>query len=421
MDNEDLKGLHPDTLAVRAGTHTTPEGEHSEPIFLTSSFVFASAAEAAARFSGESPGNIYSRFTNPTVRVFEERLAALEGAEVCIATASGMAACTTAFLGLLKAGDHIVASRAIFGTISVLLSNILSRFGIDTSFVDLSDLDAWRKAMRPNTKLLFLETPSNPLTEIGDIAAIADIAHGAGAWLAVDNCFCSPILQKPLDLGADIVIHSATKFIDGQGRCLGGAVLGSQALMEGPRNFLRTAGTSMSPFNAWVFLKGLETLSLRMQRHCASAEALALWLERQPQVQRVYYPGLASHPQHALAKQQQRAAGAILSFELVGGQPAAWALLDALRIFSLTANLGDAKSTATHSASTTHSRISAEARAAAGIGDGLVRLSVGLEDVADLQADLANGLSGVRIQRTEVRHQNSESRGQKSEKTRVLL
>ncbi|MEW5791885.1 MAG: O-succinylhomoserine sulfhydrylase [Pseudomonadota bacterium] len=395
MDNDNnWEDWQPDTLAVRAGVHTTPEGEHSEPIFPTSSYVFQSAAEAAARFAGQ-PGNVYSRYTNPTVRAFEERLAALEGAESCVATGSGMAACLATFMALLKAGDHVVASRAIFGTTVQLLSNILGRFGLETTFVDLTDLDAWRAAIRPNTRMLFLETPSNPMTEIGDLAALAAIAHEAGARLVVDNTFCTPVLQRPLDFGADVVIQSATKYIDGHGRCLGGAVLGSRELMEGPRGFLRTAGPSMSPFNAWVFLKGLETLSLRMARHNASAQALAEWLEAQPQVNRVFYPGLASHPQHALAQRQQKGPGGILSFDLKGGQPAAWAFLDALRICSLTANLGDAKTTVTHAASTTHSRVSPEARAVAGITDGLVRISVGLEDVEDLRQDLARGLAAI--------------------------
>ncbi len=385
--------LHFDTLAVRGGQHRTNEGEHAEPIFTTSSYVFSSAAEAAARFAGEAPGNIYSRFTNPTVRTFEERLAALEGGERCVATASGMAAILSTCVSLLQAGDHIVSSRAIFGSTVVLFDKYLSRLGIQVSYVDLTDLAAWEAAIRPETRLLFLETPSNPLTEVADIRALADLAHRHGAWLAVDNCFCTPALQRPLSLGADLVIHSATKYIDGQGRCVGGAVVGLQDLVgEGVFGFIRTAGPSMSPFNAWVFLKGLETLRLRMQAHSANALALARWLEGHPAVARVHYPGLESHPQHDLARRQQDGFGGIVAFEVKGGREAAWRLIDATRVFSITANLGDAKSTITHPASTTHGRMDPEARARAGITEGLVRLSVGLEDVADLQADLERGL-----------------------------
>ncbi len=385
-----------DTLAVRAGQVRTNECEQSEPIFTTTSYVFGSAAEAAARFSGASPGNIYSRFTNPTVRTFEQRLAALEGGERCVATASGMAAIVTTCMGLLKTGDHIVASRSVFGPTVLLFSNILARFGIETTFVSLTDVQAWEQAIRPNTKLLFLETPSNPLMEIGDITAVAEIAHRHGCLLAVDNCFCTPALQKPLALGADIVVHSATKFIDGQGRCVGGAIVGSEAVVGGGiYNFLRTAGPCMSPFNAWVFLKGLETLRLRMQAHCASALYLAQWLEKQPGVINVNYPGLASHPQHALAARQQSSFGGVLSFEVKGGRDAAWALIDATRMISITANLGDSKSTITHPATTTHGRITPEARVLAGITEGLVRVAVGLEEVTDLQADLQRGLNVV--------------------------
>ncbi len=382
-----------DTRAVRAGQHRTNEGEHSEPIFPTSSYVFASAAEAAARFSGAKPGNIYSRFTNPTVRTFEERLATLEGGERCVATASGMAAILSTCLALLKSGDHIVASRNIFGPTVLLFNNYLGRFGVETSYVSLTDYAAWEKAIKPNTRLLYLETPSNPLTEIADIARLAKLAHAKGCLLVVDNCFCTPALQRPLALGADIVIHSATKYIDGQGRCMGGAVVGNAELVgKEVYGFMRTAGPSLSPFNAWVFLKGLETLGLRMQAHSASAQALAEWLEKQPRVQRVYYPGLASHPQHALAKQQQSGFGGIVAFELKGGKEAAWRLIDATRLISITANLGDTKSTITHAASTTHGRLTPEQRADAGISDGLIRISVGLEDVADLKRDLATGL-----------------------------
>ncbi|MCL5060160.1 MAG: O-succinylhomoserine sulfhydrylase [Candidatus Thermoplasmatota archaeon] len=382
-----------ETLAVRAGTVRSQFNEHSEALFLTSSFVFGSAAEAAARFKGEQPGPIYARFTNPTVQMMEARLAALEGAERCVAFASGMAAILATVMGLMKAGEHVVASRSIFGSTVQLFSNILGRFGIETTYVSPTDPAEWRAAVKPNTKLFFVESPSNPLTEVSDIRALADIAREAGAWLAVDNCFCSPALQKPLEFGADIVIHSATKYLDGQGRVLGGAVLGSQALMEGVYTFLRTAGPTLSAFNAWVILKGMETLSLRMEAHSKNALALAQWLETQPQAARVLYPGLPSHPQHALALAQQKTGGGIVAFELKGGQAAAWKLIDATRMLSITANLGDTKTTITHPATTTHSRMTAEQRAAAGIGDGLVRIAVGLESVADIQADLARGLT----------------------------
>lgn len=384
--------LHSDTLGVRAGSVHTAFGENSEAIFLTSSFVFDSAAQAAARFGGQEPGNVYSRFTNPTVSMFQDKLAALEGAEYCVATASGMSAILACVMGLCSAGDHVVASRSIFGTTVQLLDNILRRWGIETTFVPLTDLAAWQAAIRPGTKLLFVETPSNPLTEIGDIAALAELARQSGALLVVDNCFCSPALQKPIALGADIVVHSATKYIDGQGRCLGGAVLGRQAVLEPVYGFLRTAGPTLSAFNAWVFLKGLETLGLRMEAHSRNALALALWLEQQRGVERVHYPGLPTHPQHALAKRQQKSGGGIVSFEVKGGKDAAWKLIDSTRLLSITANLGDAKSTITHPATTTHSRISPEARVAAGIGDGLVRIAVGLEHIGDIQADLASGL-----------------------------
>lgn len=378
----------PETLGVRAGSEHTQFGENSEAIFLTSSFVFENAAQAAARFGGQEPGNIYSRFTNPTVTIFQNKLAALEGAEFCVATSSGMSAILACVMGLCSAGDHVIASRSIFGTSVQLFSNILQRWGLQTTFVSLTEPDEWQAAVRPNTKLLFVETPSNPLTEVCDIALLADIAHKAGALLAVDNCFCTPVLQKPLDLGADIIIHSATKYIDGQGRCLGGAVLGKKDVLEPVYGFLRTAGPTMSAFNAWVFLKGLETLHVRMEAHARNSLELAQWLEQQPGVARVYYPGLASHPQHTLAMKQQKSGGAIVSFEVKGGKDAAWRLIDATRMISITANLGDAKSTITHPATTTHSRVSAEARAAAGISDGLVRIAVGLEHIDDLKADL---------------------------------
>jgi O-succinylhomoserine sulfhydrylase len=385
-----------ETRAVRAGQHRTPEGEHSEAIFPTSSYVFASAAEAAARFSGDQAGNIYSRFTNPTVRAFEERLASMEGGERCVATSSGMAAILATCAGLLKAGDHIVSSRSIFGTTTVLFTTYLARFGIKTSFVPLTDARSWEEAIRPETRLLFLETPSNPLTEIADIKQLSALAKSNDCLLVVDNCFCTPILQQPLALGADIVIHSATKYLDGQGRCIGGAVVGDNELVgKEVYGFLRTAGPTMSPFNAWVFLKGLETLSIRMQAHCSSALELALWLEQQPGVARVYHPGLASHPQHELASRQQSGFGGIVSFEVQGGQRDAWALIDALRIFSITANLGDTKSTVTHPATTTHGRLTPEQREDTGISDGLIRLAIGLESASDLQADLATGLAAL--------------------------
>ena len=382
------------TRAVRDGQVRTQEGEHSEAIFPTSSYVFSSAAEAAARFSGEQPGNIYSRFTNPTVRTFEDRLASLEGTECCVATASGMSAITATIIGLLKTGDHIVSSRSIFGTTTVLLTNIIGKLGIETTFVELSDLAAWEQAITPQTKLLFLETPSNPLTELVDIAALAEIAHKHGCLLAVDNCFCTPALQQPATLGADIVIHSATKYIDGQGRCVGGAVCGTNDVVgEGVYGFLRTAGPTMSTFNAWVFLKGLETLKLRMQAHSAAALELALWLEQQAEVKKVFYPGLESHPQHELAKTQQTGFGGLLSFELNGGRQEGWSLIDATRMLSITANLGDAKTTITHPATTTHGRLTPEQRAEAGISDGLIRVAVGLEDIEDIKADLWRGMS----------------------------
>ena len=384
-----------DTRAVRAGQHRTDEGENSEPIFATSSYVFKSAAEAAARFSGEKPGNIYSRFTNPTVRTFEERLAALEGGAKCVATASGMVAILSTCLALLKSGDHIVASRNIFGATVLLFNNFLAKFGVQTSYVPLTDYAAWEKAIRPETRLLFLETPSNPLTEIADIARLAKLAHAKGCLLVVDNVFCTPVLQQPLRLGADLVVHSATKYIDGQGRCVGGAVVGNQELVgEKVYGFMRTCGPTLSPFNAWVFLKGLETLSLRVKAHSANALELAQWLEKQKRVKRVYYPGLASHPQHELAKAQQSGYGGIVSFEVEGGKDAAWKLIDSTRVISITANLGDTKSTITHPATTTHGRLTPEQRAEAGIGDGLIRISVGLEDVEDLKKDLARGLGG---------------------------
>lgn len=390
------------TRAVRAGQTRTHEGEQGEPIFTTSSYVFKSAAEAAARFSGAESGNIYSRFTNPTVRMFEQRLAALEGGERCVATASGMAAILATCLGLLKAGDHILASRSIFGTTVQLFSNILARFGVQTTYVDLKDVSAWERAITPATRMLFVETPSNPLAEVGDIRTLAALAHAHNALLVVDNCFLTPALQRPLALGADIVIHSATKYLDGQGRCIGGAVVGGEkAVGTDVFGVLRTAGPSMSPFNAWVFLKGLETLDLRMRAHSEGALHIAQWLEHQSAVARVYYTGLASHPQYELARSQQAgvrgvyAGGGVLAFDIRGGQAAAWRFIDATRVLSITANLGDTKSTITHPATTTHSRVTPEARATAGIGDGLIRVAVGLEDVEDIQRDLQRGFDAI--------------------------
>jgi O-succinylhomoserine sulfhydrylase len=382
-----------ETLAVRGGIERSQFGEHSEALYLTSSFVFKSAAQAAARFSNQEPGNIYSRFTNPTVHVFEERLAAMENAECCVATASGMSAILSCVMGLLKAGDHVVCSAGVFGATVQLLGTIMKRFGIDTTFVSGTDVAKFGAAVTPKTRLVFVETPSNPLTEVYDIAALAEVAHRAGALLAVDNCFCSPALQKPLELGADVVIHSATKYLDGQGRVLGGAVLGKRdVIYEGVLGFLRTAGPTLSAFNAWVLVKGLETLRIRMQAQSASALELARWLEAQPAIERVYYPGLPSHAQHALALRQQKSGGGIVSFDVKGGREAAWRVVDNTKLLSITANLGDTKTTITHPASTTHGRITPEARAAAGIGDGLLRVAVGLEALDDIKADLARGM-----------------------------
>ena len=393
-----MSGFDPEwgfgTLGVRAHEPARHEGEHSAAIHPTSSFVFGSAAEAAAVFAGEQPGHVYSRFTNPTVQAFEKRLAAMEGGEACVATASGMAAILTLCLATLKAGDHVLVSRSVFGATVNLFNNVLSRCGIRSSFVSLTDLAEWRAALRPETRLLFVETPSNPLMEVADIPALAALAHEHGAALAVDNCFLTPVLQQPLKLGADYVIHSATKYLDGQGRCLGGAVVGSAASVgKDVFGFMRTAGPCMSPFNAWVFLKGLETLAVRMRAHEANAIRLAAWLGEQKGVAKVFHTSLPSHPGHALALQQQRGHGGVVSFELHGGREAAWKLIDATRLCSITANLGDTRTTITHPASTTHGRISAEARAAAGITEGLVRVAVGLEDIEDVLADLARGLA----------------------------
>ncbi|SFM55671.1 O-succinylhomoserine sulfhydrylase [Marinobacter zhejiangensis] len=395
IPESDLEGMSIDTLAVRAGQVRTGQLEHSDPIFPTSSFVYGSAAQAAARFGGEEPGNIYSRFTNPTVQAFEGRIAAMEGGERAVATASGMAAILSTCMALLKSGDHVVCSRGVFGTTNVLFQKYMARFGVETTFVSLTDMDEWAAAVRSETRMLFLETPSNPLCEVADLAALSELAKRSGALLVVDNCFCTPILQRPLDFGADIVIHSATKYLDGQGRCVGGVVVGPNALMDEVYGFLRSAGPTMSPFNAWVFLKGLETLPIRMRAHCENALELAKWLEQNPMVEEVFYSGLPAHPQHELAKSQQKGFGGVLSFRVSGGRTEAWAFIDATQMISITANLGDVKTTITHPATTTHGRLSDEDKAKAGITENLIRLSVGIEDVEDLKRDLSRGLEAL--------------------------
>ncbi|MDQ7911971.1 O-succinylhomoserine sulfhydrylase [Pseudomonas sp. 102515] len=393
--DSDLEGAAFETLAVRAGQQRSPEGEHGEALFLTSSYVFRTAADAAARFAGEVPGNVYSRYTNPTVRTFETRIAALEGAEQAVATASGMSAILAMVMSLCSAGDHVLVSRSVFGSTISLFEKYFKRFGIEVDYPPLADLDAWQAACKPNTRLFFVESPSNPLAELVDIAALAEIAHAQGALLAVDNCFCTPALQKPLALGADIVIHSATKYIDGQGRGMGGVVAGRAEQMKDVVGFLRTAGPTLSPFNAWLFLKGLETLKIRMQAHSQAALELARWLEGQPGVARVHYAGLESHPQHELACRQQSAFGAVVSFEVAGGRDAAWRFIDATRMISITTNLGDTKTTIAHPATTSHGRLSPAERANAGISDSLIRVAVGLEDLGDLRQDLARGLAAL--------------------------
>ena len=389
------------TLAIRAGHRRTAENEHGEPIFTTSSYVFNSAAEAAALFSGEQDGNVYSRYTNPTVRIFEQRMAALEGAETAVATATGMAAITSTFMALLKSGDHVVCSHAVFGTTTVLLNKFFAKFGVSATFVDPTDISAWQDAFSTNTKLAFLETPSNPLCEVADITAIAELAHRHSARLVVDNCFCTPALQKPLALGADIVVHSATKYLDGQGRCMGGVVLGDDDTMQEVLGFIRSAGPTMAPFNAWVFVKGIETLQLRMDAHSRNAQALAEWLIEQDLVERVYYAGLATHPNHALAAKQQTGFGGVLSFEVGAsdgkgvGQAAAWRFIDSIILLSHTANLGDVKTTIVHPATTTHGRLSVDQRQQAGIQDNLIRVAVGLEALVDIKTDLSRGLAAL--------------------------
>lgn len=392
MNQEEYDQFQIDTLAIRTGHTRTHEGEHGEPIFLTSSFVYKNAQEAADKFQGREKGNIYSRFTNPTVSMFEKRLAALDGGERAVATGSGMGAILAIMMAYLKAGDHVVCSRDIFGSIVGLFDRYIAKFGVEITYVDLTDLSQWENAVRDNTKLFFLESPSNPLAMIGDISAVAKLAHAHHALLVVDNTFCTPVLQQPIKFGADLVVYSATKYIDGQGRALGGAVVGKHDLLEEVFGVVRTLGPSMSPFNAWVFLKGLETLKLRMKAHCEGAQQVADWLESHDKVERVYYSGLESHPGHALAKSQQSGFGGIVSFEVKGGKDAAWKVIDSTQFISITGNLGDVKSTITHPATTTHGKLSKEAQAAAGISEGLIRLSVGLEDIHDIIRDLSRGL-----------------------------
>ena len=394
MSDHDKK-LGPDTLAIRGGGHRTNENEHSEALFLTSSYVFENAEMAAKYFSNELKGNVYSRYTNPTVRSFEERLALMEEGEQCVAAASGMAATLSVIMAFLQTGDHVLCSQDVFGSTRVMMDKYIVKFGVEVTYVALTDQNAWQSAIQSNTKMLFCETPSNPLSEVADLEALAALAKKADALFVVDNCFCTPVLQKPLNWGADIVVHSATKYIDGQGRCLGGAVVGSAELMEQVVGFLRAAGPTMSPFNAWVFLKGLETLRIRMQAHCANAEALAHWLNNHEKVTKVFYAGLEAHPGHALAKKQQRGFGGVLSFCVEGGREAAWRVIDKTKMLSLTANLGDTKTTIVHPATTTHARLSDEDRDAAGISDSLIRIAVGLEDIADIKADIALGLDAL--------------------------
>jgi O-succinylhomoserine sulfhydrylase len=394
MDKE-MDKYRQDTVAIRSGYQRTHENEHAEAMFLTSSYVFESAEMAAKYFSNELQGNVYSRYTNPTVRSFEQRLAALEEGEQCVATASGMAAALSVIMALLQSGDHVVCSQDVFGSTRVMMDKYITKFGVAVTYVPLADLDAWQNAIQPNTKMLFCETPSNPLSEIADLEALAAISQKAGTTFVVDNCFCTPVLQKPLNWGADIVVHSATKYIDGQGRCLGGAVVGNSELMEQVVGFLRAAGPTMSPFNAWVFLKGLETLRIRMQAHSANAAELATWLNDHPKVSKVFYAGLEDHPGHGLAKKQQSDFGGVVSFVVEGGRESAWRVIDNTKMLSLTANLGDAKTTIVHPATTTHGRLTDEARAAAGISDGLVRIAVGLEDIIDIKADIELGLAAI--------------------------
>ena len=392
MSQQDDLEYQLDTLAIRTGHTRSFEGEHSEPIFLTSSFVCENAADAAAKFSGQIEGNTYSRYTNPTVQTFEKRLAVLDGAERAVATSSGMAAVHAVCMAYLKAGDHVICSRAVFGSIISLFEKYVVKFAVEVTFVDLEDLEGWKQAIRPNTRLLFIETPSNPLAQVGDMQAIADIAHAHGALFAVDNTFCTPVLQQPIKFGADLIVYSSTKYIDGQGRALGGAVVGKDKLVEEINGVIRTLGNSMSPFNAWIFLKGLETLSLRMKAHCESAQKLAEWLDAHPKIEKVYYAGLPSHAGHELAKKQQSGFGGVVSFVVKGERQGAWTVIDQTRFLSITSNLGDVKSTITHPATTSHGRMSVEAKQAAGIVEGLIRVSVGLENIDDIIRDLSRGL-----------------------------
>ena len=401
IPNSKLDGVAMETLAVRAGQIRSHQLEHSEAIFPTSSFVFNTAKEAADRFSGATPGNIYARFTNPTVTMFEERLASMEGAEKAVATASGMAAIMSVCFALLEQGDHIICSRSVFGTTNVLLEKFVRKFGVEVSFVELSNYESWTQALKSNTRFLFIETPSNPLCEVVDLRRLADIAHSGkhpkSTLLVVDNCLCTPVLQQPLALGADLVVHSATKYIDGQGRCLGGAVAGNASIIEEVHGFLRSGGPALSPFNAWILLKGLETLSLRMYAHSASALKVAKWLEQQDDIEQVYYSGLTSHPQYELAQKQQKAGSGVLSFKIKGDKEAAWRFIDSLDFISITANLGDTKSTITHPATTTHGRLTEDDRQKSGITENLIRVSVGLENVDDIISDLSKGLVAARI------------------------
>jgi len=390
-----LDAAHPETRAIRAGVKRTPEGEHSEPIFTTSSFVFDSAEDAAAKFIGQDGANVYSRYTNPTVRMLEQRLAALERAEAAVATASGMAAILSVCMAFLQAGDRVVCSRDVFGSTIGLFQNYMSKFGVDVCFVPLTDVDAWEREVKPGTKLVFCESPSNPLCEVADLEKLAAVTHRVGAKLVVDNCFCTPALQTPLTLGADIIIHSATKYLDGQGRVLGGAVVGSAEDMAAVTAFVRTCGPAMSPFNAWVVLKGLETLFLRMEAHSSNAHKLAEWLLSQPQVLGVHYSGLPDHQGHALACRQQSHFGGVLSFELEGGRDAAWRFINRTELMSLTANLGDVKTTLVHPATTTHGRLSEQQRNEAGITEGLIRIAVGLEHIDDLRKDCERGFAAL--------------------------
>ena len=386
-----------ETQAIRTGSIRSSEREHSEAIYLTSSFAYDSAAQAQAVFAGDEEGNVYSRYTNPSIKMFEDRMAALEGGEMACASSSGMAAILGMCMALLKAGDHVICSRSVFGTTFTIFAKYLDKFGVKTTFVDFTDYKQWEDALRPETKLLFLETPSNPRGEVVDLERMATIAHskphGGKAWLMVDNCFCTPALQQPLKLGADIVVHSATKYIDGQGRCMGGVAVGRAELIGEMHLWQRAAGACLSPFNAWNFYKGLETLSLRMEAHCRNTMALAKWLDEHPAVEQVHYSGLPNHPGHELAKRQQKGFGGVLAFEVRGGREEAWTVLDHVQIMSRTANLGDTRTTITHPATTTHCRLSDEDKARSGITENLVRIAVGLENIDDLKRDLERGLS----------------------------